>query len=172
MLASGLKDEATVTASGERLERLIDGVIVRYAVTQTDERGDLTEIYDPAWGVIPDPLVYAYATSVRPGRRKGWVYHKSQIDRLFALTGFLKVVLYDLREASPTKGMINEIHLSERRRGLVVIPPHVAHVVENAGSVEAYFVNLPNKPYSHDNPDKYRIAATDIPYDFGSGVAR
>ncbi|GJE61522.1 polysaccharide biosynthesis C-terminal domain-containing protein [Methylobacterium trifolii] len=169
MLAEGTKDTSTVTASGERIERLIDGVILRYAVLQTDERGEITEIFDPAWGVMNAPLVYVYAASVRPGRHKGWVYHKQQSDRMFVLSGFLKIVLYDLREDSPTKGMINEINLSERKRGLIHIPPHVAHLVQNVGDCEAYFVNMPDRPYDHADPDKFRIAKDRIPYSVAGG---
>ena len=169
-MLQGRKDEATVLPSGERLEKFIDGVTVRSATTQFDERGELCEVYDPAWNVAPDPLVYVYTAMVRPGRIKGWVYHKAQKDRLFILSGFLKIVLYDIRQESPTFGMVNEIHLTERNRGLVVIPPFVVHAVQNVGSVEGVFINMPSAPYNHANPDKYRVDAASIPYSFDKGA--
>ena len=29
--------------------------------------------------------------------------------------------------------------------------------VQNVGDVDALFVNLPTRPYRHENPDKYRL---------------
>lgn len=169
-MLEGTRDKATVTRSGERLAPLIDGVVVRSATTQFDERGELCEIYDPAWNVAPEPLVYVYAAIVRPGRVKGWVYHEHQIDRLFALSGFMKVVLYDARGGSPTTGLVNEIHLTERNRGLVVIPPLVVHAVQNVGASDGTFINLPSRPYDHANPDKIRVPPDQVPYSFDTGV--
>ena len=51
------KDRATVTPAGERLGQRIEGVIIRHAITQTDERGTLCEILDSSWGVHPLPVV-------------------------------------------------------------------------------------------------------------------
>jgi dTDP-4-dehydrorhamnose 3,5-epimerase len=116
-------------------------------------------------------MVYAYQTSVRPGKLKGWVYHAKQYDRLFVSAGVLKWVLYDLRPDSPTKHMFNEIYLSDRRRGLLIIPPYVAHAVQNVGTSEAFFINLPTRPSDYADPDKYRIPVDSgkIPYSFDTG---
>ena len=169
-MLQGRRDKATVKPSGERLDERIEGVELRQATTQFDERGELCEIYDPAWGVTSDPLVYVYTAVIRPGRIKGWVYHKAQLDRMFVLTGFLKIVLYDPREGSPTRGIVNEIHLTERNRGLVVIPPLVVHAVQNVGTIDGAFVNMPSRPYNHADPDKYRVDAADVPYSFDKGA--
>jgi dTDP-4-dehydrorhamnose 3,5-epimerase len=162
------KDPATVTSDGARLDELIAGVIVRDAITHVDERGELCEIYDPRWGVTSAPLFYVYQAALRPGVVKGWVYHKGQEDRLFASLGHMKVVLYDQRTDSPTRGLVNEIYLSERRRRLLIIPRLVVHAVQNVGTVDAVFINMPTAPYIHDNPDKFRISldSKEVPYSF------
>ena len=83
-------------------------------------------------------------------------------------SGVLKWVLYDLRPDSPTRHMLNEFHLGDRRRGLLIIPPYVAHTVQNVGTNEAFFVNLPTRPYNHT---EYRIPVYSgkIPYSFDTG---
>jgi dTDP-4-dehydrorhamnose 3,5-epimerase len=164
----GQRDQATVRKDGQRLMKLIDGVKIRPAITHPDERGELCEIYDPAWGIHPEPLRYIYMATVRPGWVKGWVYHEKQDDRLFVISGHLKIVLYDTRKSGPTEGMINEIHVSERNRSLVTIPSFVAHAVQNVGTDDAIFVNAPTQPYNHDAPDKVRISLDSpaIPYSF------
>lgn len=151
------QDRPSVTADGTALSPAIAGVEVRRAITHVDDRGELTEIFNPGWGVCPEPMVYAYQATVRPHKTKGWVVHREQHDRLFVSFGTLRFVLYDARDDSPTRGQVLEIYASERNRALVVIPPGVFHAVQNVGDVEAAFVNLPTRPYRYDDPDKYRL---------------
>jgi dTDP-4-dehydrorhamnose 3,5-epimerase len=165
------RDKQTVEPDGTRLVDWIEGVKVRDAVNHPDERGELCEIFDPAWGFHEGPLVYVYQTMVRPGKVKGWVYHEHQDDRIFVSIGDLKIVLFDRRKGCATQGRINEIHLTERNRGLLIIPKGVLHAVQNVGSKDALFINMPTKPYAHKQPDKYRVPLDDpdIPYSFDSG---
>jgi dTDP-4-dehydrorhamnose 3,5-epimerase len=161
-----VQDAETVDGEGRRLQELIAGVVMRPAVTQVDDRGELCEIYDPRWGVSAEPVVYVYQAMVRPGMTKGWVAHEHQEDRLFVSLGTLKIVLYDARDGSATEGRINEFFLSERNRALLVIPRGVFHAVQNVGGSDAYFVNVPTRPFEHAAPDKQRLPFdTDkIPY--------
>jgi dTDP-4-dehydrorhamnose 3,5-epimerase len=165
--APGVAEPQTVTPGGERLERTIDGVSVRPAITHSDERGSLTEVYDPAWGVSDDPLVYVYEASIHPGQKKGWVVHFEQDDRLFFSVGSAKIVLYDARTESATHGLVQEAFLGAANRGLVKIPAGVVHAVVNVGPDEVRFVNMPTRPYRHERPDKVRFSQdTDaIPYE-------
>jgi dTDP-4-dehydrorhamnose 3,5-epimerase len=161
-------DQQTVTPDGEPVAPRIDGVRLRPAKTHLDDRGELCEIFNPDWGFHEDPLVYAYQLSIRPGKIKGWVVHREQDDRLFISLGTVKIVLYDDRAASPTRGMINEIYLGEHNRALITIPHGVYHALQNVGLTDAYFVNLPTRAFNHAQPDKHRLpVGTDqIPYRF------
>ncbi len=167
-----VKDRQTVTPEGVRTAPRIDGVVVRPAVTHPDDRGELCEIYNPAWGVHPEPLAYVYQTMVRPRKVKGWVVHYLQDDRIFVMLGTLRWVLYDAREGSPTRGLLNQIFLSERNRALLVIPRGVYHAAQNVGDRNAYFVNCPTRPYDHADPDKYRLPLANdlIPFRFEDGL--
>jgi dTDP-4-dehydrorhamnose 3,5-epimerase len=160
------KDAATVTAEGDTLQERITGVELRRPPTHADERGALTEIYDERWGFTDDPLVYVYHVTVRSGQLRGWVVHRDQNDRLFAYAGVLKIVLYDARTDSPTHGRVNVFYLGSNDRALLSIPAGVYHAVCNVGDGEGAFVNLPSRPYDHDDPDKYRLPLDNdvIPY--------
>lgn len=136
---------------------LPQGMAVRDLVTQTDERGTICELFDPRWGVQADPMVFAYACTLRPGLAKGWGMHLEHHDRYAFLTGELELALYDAREGSSTSGLISTLVLSERHRQLVTIPPGVWHAERNIGSVDVMFVNFPTTPYDHANPDKYKL---------------
>lgn len=162
------QDSPTVTAEGARLQALLDGVRIRPAVTQIDERGSLCEMYSEEWGFTEEPLVYAYETRIRPGRIKGWVLHLEQDDRLFFSSGDAKVVLYDGRPESPTFGRLNVHCFGEANRGLLRIPAGVYHAVQNIGLGDLTFVNMPTRAYRHEGPDKYRLPldTPEIPYRF------
>jgi dTDP-4-dehydrorhamnose 3,5-epimerase len=162
------KDVQTVTSEGKRMESLIEGVKVRYATTHPDDRGDLCEIFNPAWGFDGNPMVYAYTATIKPHKIKGWVKHLLQADRLFTLKGAFRIVLYDDRAESPTYKKLTVHHFNDRRRGMIVIPPGVFHAVQNVGHDEAIFVNLPTRAYDHADPDKYRLPLDSglIPFDF------
>ena len=160
------QDVQTVTPKGERVERLPAGVSFHDVVTHGDERGSVVELYDPRWGWHPDPLVFSYSFTIRPGMIKGWGVHRKHEDRYFILFGEMEVVLYDDREDSPTRGLVAKVLLSEYRRRLMNIPAGVWHANRNIGNKDVVVVNFPTIPYEHDNPDKYRLPLdTDrIPY--------
>ena len=162
------KDRQTVTREGAPLMDPIEGVRERKAVTHVDERGTVCELFSPAWGLDDAPLVYVYQATLRPGWVKGWVLHYEQADRLFFSTGRLRVVLFDGRTDSPTFRNLNQFEVGELNRCLLRIPAGVYHAVHNIGSTEAYFYNMPTKPYRHEDPDKFRLSLNNdlIPYKF------
>lgn len=166
-----VKDRQTVTPAGEPIQRLIEGVAMRPARPQEDKRGELVEIFNPAWGFHTAPLVYVYQTCLRPGLVKGWVMHRAQDDRIFHSAGTVRWALYDPRPESPTRGLLNLFTFSERSRTLLVIPRGVYHAVENIGTGDAMFINLPTAPYDHADPDKYRLPLKNdlIPFSFDDG---
>ena len=102
--AQPVKDPSTVDVAGTLKQELIEGVVVRSAVVHADARGTLCEIYNPAWGVHPAPLVYVYQFTIRPGMVKGWHKHHLHDDRIFLSQGTIKVVLYDDRPESRRTG--------------------------------------------------------------------
>src|SRR5262245_61859151 len=137
------KDVQTVTTDGESVAPMIDGVTIRPARTLPDDRGTICEVYNPAWGIDEEALVYVYQVTIRPNKIKGWVVHFEHDDRLFISQGTLKIVLYDDRVDSPTYRMVNECYLSEHNRGLIRIPRGVFHALQNVGDNDALFINMP-----------------------------
>lgn len=144
-------------ATGEPLRELPHGMVVRPLVTHADERGTVTELYDPRWGANPDPLVFAYTFTIRPGAAKGWGVHHVHEDRYAFLSGTLELVFYDEREDSPTRGRESRLFLHEHARSLLVIPRGVWHAERNVGSSDVVVVNFPTIQYQHESPDKYRL---------------
>jgi dTDP-4-dehydrorhamnose 3,5-epimerase len=167
------KDQQTVTTDGKRIQTLPEGVHLHAAMTQTDERGTVCEVFNPAWGFSDLPLVYIYEFTVRPRKIKGWVVHRKQEDRIFLSRGTVKIVLYDDRINSSTYQQISIVHLSEYHRALINYPAGVYHAIQNVGDKTALLLNMPTQPYNHADPDKYRLPLnTDqIPYRFDTNGA-
>lgn len=167
-MIDGTKDRATVDPAGRSLARLPQGVTFRPMTTHTDDRGTVFEMFDPRWNWHPDPLVFVYCFTIRPGVVKGWGVHRKHEDRYCLLHGEMEVVLYDERPDSPTRGLVSKFVLSEVDRKLVNIPAGVWHADHNIGARDAVVVNFPTIQYDHADPDKFRLPLdTDqIPYRF------
>jgi dTDP-4-dehydrorhamnose 3,5-epimerase len=163
-----VKDSQTVTPDGKTIGSRIDGLIIHPEVHIVEPRGELVEIYSPAWGLHTDPLIYAYQVRVRVGSGRGWVVHKVNEDRLHLVVGTLHWAFFDDRPESPTYKMLNKYTVGERNSFLIIIPKGVYHACMNVGDVEAIFINLPTTVYNHADPDKYRLPLKNdlIPYDF------
>ena len=132
-----------------------------------DERGRLMEMlrHDDDLFVKFGQL---YMTTAYPGVVKGWHYHKLQWDHFVCVRGMMKVVLYDSRKDSPTKGVVNEHFLGDHNQILLQIPPLVMHGFKCISDTEAMIISCPSEPYNHESPDEYRVAAhsDEIPYDW------
>lgn len=150
------------------IDNMIQGVRLQRLVTRTDDRGDLTVLFSDLHHQV-DPSPHVYLVTAEPGSIRAWVYHRQQSDRLAFCSGLFRVVLYDLRPDSPTKGTVNVMDLGAENKILLTIPPFVVHGVENIGSTASQFVNMPTKAYDPRNPDKSRVRWNHpgIPYQFG-----
>jgi dTDP-4-dehydrorhamnose 3,5-epimerase len=167
-LKAAVRDQQTVTPRGEAVAPLIEGVNIRPMPTHADARGSVIELLDPRWNWHPDPIVFAYAFSIRPGFVKGWNLHQLHDDRYAIVKGEMELVLFDPRPDSQTCGKISRIVLSEQERRLVNVPRNVWHADHNIGTTDVIVVNFPTMGYDHANPDKYRLPIdTDlIPFKF------
>ncbi|MBI4354285.1 MAG: dTDP-4-dehydrorhamnose 3,5-epimerase family protein [Candidatus Omnitrophica bacterium] len=146
---------------------LIKGVRSKTLKVIPDERGRLFEILrrdEPMFSKFGQ----VYCTSVEAGVVKGWHYHKKQIDNFVCVAGMIKLVLYDSRPGSPTKGQINEFFMGTHHQLLVQIPAKVYHGFKGLSQPEAIVINVPTEPYHHGKPDEYRLDPhqNDIPYNW------
>lgn len=146
---------------------MIDGVKVKKLKVIPDERGRLMEMlrFDDE---VFKKFGQLYMTSAYPGVVKGWHYHKIQYDNFVVVKGMMKVVLYDSRENSSSKGEVNEFFMGDYNPILLQIPPLVYHGFKCISENEAIVVNCPTEVYNYSDPDEFRLHAhdNDIPYDW------
>lgn len=144
---------------------MIQGIKQKKLKVIPDERGKLMELLRSDEELFIQ-FGQVYMTTAYPGVVKGWHYHKKQIDNFIVIRGMVKLVLYDSREDSPTKGEINEFFIGEDNPLLIQIPPLVLHGFKCISQEEAICINCPTEAYNYLQPDEYRIPphTDEIPY--------
>ena len=145
----------------------IDGVKIKALRSIPDERGRLMEILRSDDALF-EQFGQVYLTTAYPGVVKAWHYHKLQTDNFAVVKGMMKVVLYDDREGSPTRGVIEEHFMGEHNTMLLQIPKGVYHGFKCISENEALVINIPTNTYNYAEPDEYRLPphGGPIPYDW------
>lgn len=171
LIDGAVKDRQSVTSSWEPAARqLIDGVAVKEVRNVLKGNGAITEVYRADWKLDESGVDQIFLAALEPSGISGWHAHEFATDRLFAIQGKLEIALYDYREGSPTRGLVNELRVAPERPALVVIPPKVWHAVHNPTSESILFVNAPDRAYAYENPDHWRLdyPCSQIPHRFKS----
>lgn len=161
-MVHGKKDVATVTPEGKSLAATVEGVLTRSTPLHVDHRGTLFEMFEGLNEFWAEPVVYSYQFSVAAHQMKGWGLHEHKIDRYTIIVGELLLFLWDDREGSSTRGVVQKVVLSERAVRQVIIPTGVWHISVNLRAEEAHLVNFPTEVYQHGAPDR-RLMAWDDP---------
>jgi dTDP-4-dehydrorhamnose 3,5-epimerase len=105
-----------------------------------------------------------YFSTVYPGVVKGWHIHQHMTLNYATIYGCIKLVLYDERADSPTRGEIMEVFVGDGNYVLVKIPPMIWNGFKGIGTVTAIVANcatLPHDPTEISRVDPYN---NHIPY--------
>jgi dTDP-4-dehydrorhamnose 3,5-epimerase len=107
-----------------------------------------------------------YFSMVYPGAIKAWHIHRRMTLNYAVPQGMVKLVCYDDREGSPTRGNVVEIHTGELDYQLVTIPPHVWNGFKGEGTVPALVANCATTPHDPDEIERMDPFTETIPYDW------
>jgi dTDP-4-dehydrorhamnose 3,5-epimerase len=144
---------------------MIDGVRIRPLAQIPDERGKIMKMIEETdegferFGEI-------YFSCVYPGVVKGWHLHKRMTLNYACVSGMIKLVLYDDRDSSPTRGETQEIFMGEDDYKLVTIPPLVLNGFKGIGTQAAIVANCSTMPHDPDEIVRVDPHDSDIPYDW------
>jgi dTDP-4-dehydrorhamnose 3,5-epimerase len=142
---------------------MIEGVVIIPMKRIPDERGavmHILKISDPAYLGFGE----VYCSTVYPGVVKGWHLHKRMTLNYVVIRGTIKFVLFDGREASPTRGELQEISMGDRNYVRVTVPPGVWNGFQGVGTDEAYVVNITDMPHDPGEIERADPFTKDIPY--------
>lgn len=144
---------------------MIEGVTVRPLKQIADERGKVMHMLrkDDPWF---EKFGEIYFSVVYPGVIKGWHLHKIMALNYAVVSGMIKLVLYDDREGSPSRGQLQEIFTGQDNYALITIPPNVWNGFKGIGTTPAIVANCATIP--HDPGEIVRLDpfSKSIPYDW------
>jgi dTDP-4-dehydrorhamnose 3,5-epimerase len=107
-----------------------------------------------------------YFSVAYPGVVKGWHIHKRMTLNYAVPVGMVKLVCYDDRRESPTRGTVQELHVGELDYVLVTIPPMVWNGFKAEGVQPALVANCATIPHDPEEIDRLDPFDNDIPYDW------
>lgn len=166
-MLQGVKDPQLVKPDWQPSDPVpIDGVRIKAMANVLADNGCLTEIWRRDWGLDDLPVAQVFQKLLGVGGVSAWHAHRHTTDRLFIGLGRAKVVLYDGRVDSPTRGALAEYRLGVERPALLLVPPGVWHGVKALNGRPALIINVVDRAYDYEDPDHWRLPADspDIPY--------
>jgi len=145
----------------------IAGVFVRPLQVLPDERGAVMHMlradapHFERFGEI-------YFSVVNPGAIRAWRRHRSTVANIAVPAGRIRLVLYDERDGSPTRGAVMEIDTGRDAYSLITIPAGVWSGFLGLSAEPAIVANCATAP--HDPAEVDRRAEDDaaVPYTWGS----
>jgi dTDP-4-dehydrorhamnose 3,5-epimerase len=145
---------------------MIEGVMVKPLRRIPDERGaiyHMVKVTDPDFKQFGE----IYFSVVNPGAIKGWHVHKAMTLNYAVVKGMIKLVLYDARVKSPTKGMLQEIFMGDDNYVLVTVPPGVVNGFKGIGVEQSIVANCASHPHDPDEIERIDPFNKKIGYDWG-----
>jgi dTDP-4-dehydrorhamnose 3,5-epimerase len=143
----------------------IEGVRVTALRRIPDERGAIFHMLredDEAFARFGE----VYFSLVYPGAIKGWHRHREMTLNYAVPLGMVKLVLYDDRDGSSSRGVLEELHVGELNYVLVTIPPLVWNGFKGEGTSAALLANCATLPHDAGEIERLDPFSERIPYDW------
>ena len=144
---------------------MIEGVRIKPLKKISDERGMVMHMLrcdDPGFEKFGE----IYFSTVYCGVVKGWHCHNEMTLNYAVVKDMIKLVLYDDRSDSPTKGELMEIFMGDSNYVLVTIPPGIWNGFKGIGTEMAIIANCATIPHDPDEIFHCDPFENDIPYDW------
>ncbi len=89
-----------------------------------------------------------YFSTIYKGSIKAWHLHKKAVLNYACIKGRVKLVLFDDRTQSSSKGVYEEIILSPQNYFLITIPPNIWNGFKGLDEEESIIANCLNLPHN------------------------
>jgi dTDP-4-dehydrorhamnose 3,5-epimerase len=130
-----------------------------------DERGTVfhmlraTDPHFRAFGEI-------YFTTIYQGVIKGWHRHREMTLNYACMHGRIKLVVYDDREGSETRGALAEVYLGPDAYALAIIPPGLWNGFKGMADPYSIVANCCTHPHDPKRSSRMDPFSPTIPYDW------
>ena len=142
---------------------LIHDIVVEPLRQIPDERGKVMHMLRSDSNLF-EKFGEVYFSVVYPGAIKAWKLHREMTLNLAVPVGSIRLVLYDDRQESPSKGEIQEIITGEENYCLVKIPPMIWNGFQGLEAPSSLIVNCATLPHDAKEVERLKSSDTYIPY--------
>lgn len=148
---------------GKNQEYSIDGVVVQILKQFADDRGKVmhmmrsNSLLFSSFGEIYFSLVYS-------GVIKAWKLHREMTQHYAVPVGNIRLVIYDDRESSSTRGNVKIMEIGEDNYCLVKIPPRVWYGFKGISDKSALVANFTDMPFDPKESIKADITDSAFPH--------
>ncbi|MBO9541912.1 dTDP-4-dehydrorhamnose 3,5-epimerase family protein [bacterium] len=143
---------------------MIEGVKITPLRQIVDERGKIMHMLR-ADAAHFEQFGEIYFSMVHQGAIKAWHIHQEMTLNYAVPVGKIKMVLYDDREDSPTRGKLMELFLGPDQYQLVTVPPMVWNGFKGIAP-DSLVANCATHPHRPDEIDRLDPFSPKIPYDW------
>ncbi|MCJ7740670.1 dTDP-4-dehydrorhamnose 3,5-epimerase family protein [Candidatus Microgenomates bacterium] len=144
---------------------MIAGVKITKLKQIVDERGKVMHMLkrtDPVFQRFGE----IYFSTVHSGIIKGWHLHKKMTLNYTVPYGKIRLVLYDGRQNSKTKGKIMKITISPKNYYLVTVPPGIWNAFAGLGKTDSIVANCATIPHDPEEIIRLDPYSDKIPYEW------
>lgn len=151
---------------------MIDGVLITPLKQYIDKRGAVLHMLRSD---APEFIRFGecYFSEILPGAIKAWKRHHAQTQNLAVPVGRIRMVIYDNREFSSTRGNLQVQELGRPDAYLRIrIPPGLWYGFACIGTTPALLANCPDLPHDPADSEPWVANNPTIPYVWtvGDGV--
>lgn len=142
---------------------MIEGVVIEPRKVFRDDRGAVMHMLrcdDKLFSKFGE----IYFSVTNPGIIKGWKKHLKMTQHFTVPRGTMKIVLFDDRLNSPTKGQIQEIIMGENNYQLLRIPAGLWYSFRAENNKAAMITNCSDIPHDPAESVSKPLGDTSIPY--------
>lgn len=107
----------------------------------------------------------AYYSKINPAVIKGWKLHSLVHQHFCVPFGEIKIVIYDNRENSPTKGLFDEFILNDTNNyNLLSMPPNLWYSFKCLSENFSLLANIIDQLHKPEESKNLPILTNEIPY--------
>ncbi len=146
---------------------MIEGVVVTPLKQIPDERGKVMHMLrrdDPEFEQFGE----IYFSMVYPQAIKAWNLHTAVTLNYAVVVGMIKLVLYDQRSSSSTRGQVQVIFAGEQNYVRVKIPPGIYTGFKGIGPGQAIVANCATLPHDPQESRRLDPFSEEVPYNWNT----
>lgn len=144
-------------------QNIIQGVLLKQLPKNITEKGNFMSMIK-----VSDPYFENFGeisfSTLHPEKINGWCIHTELTSNFVVLSGNAKLVMFDDREFSSTKGKVHEVYFGQDNYCLVKVPNMIWFSFKAIGADTAIIANCSTKPHFFDELKTVDIVDNHIPY--------